>query len=59
MILDVVSSGETRLNEISNKAKINNTGNTSTHLNTLINLDLIEKKIPFKWQHVLAWGSPR
>lgn len=47
MILDVVSSGETRLNEISNKAKINNTGNTSTHLNTLINLDLIDKKTPF------------
>ena len=25
----------------------------------IINFFKIEKKIPFKWQHVLAWGSPR
>lgn len=47
MVLDVVAGGTTRLNEISTKAKVNNTGNTSTYLTTLNNLDLVERVTPF------------
>lgn len=45
-ILDVVAGGTTRLNEISSKSKVNNTGNTTTYLKTLINLDLIKRVTP-------------
>lgn len=46
-ILDVIASGTTRLNEISSKAQIHNTGNTSTYLNTLNNLDIVKREVPF------------
>lgn len=47
MILDAIATNSTKLTEISDKAKIGNTGNTSKYLNTLIGLELVEKEIPF------------
>lgn len=47
MILNAISSGATKLNEISNKAQINNTGTTSKYLETLKGLGLIEKEVCF------------
>lgn len=47
MIINAISSGATRLNEISTKSQINNTGNTTSHLNTLRGLEIIEKEICF------------
>lgn len=46
-ILTAVASGATRLNEISTKSKINNTGTTSKYISTLINLGIMGKEICF------------
>ena len=47
-ILNAISSGATRLNEISTKSGISNTGNTTKHLDLLITLGIVEKKHSFK-----------
>jgi len=47
MVLNAIASGATKVNEISNKARINNTGNTSTYLKTLESLGIIKRVIPF------------
>ena len=47
MIINSICSGATRLNEISTKSQVNNTGTTTKYLNTLRNLDIIEKEICF------------
>ena len=45
MIINAVSSGATRLSQISTKAQINNTGTTTKYLDTLKSLGIIEKEI--------------
>lgn len=47
MIINSISTGATRLNEISTKSQVNNTGTTSKYINTLRELDIIEKEICF------------
>lgn len=46
-ILNAVASGATKLNEISTKSKVDNTGTTSKYIETLINLGIMEKEICF------------
>ena len=46
-ILKAVASGATRLNEISTKSKVNNSGTTSKYITTLINLGIMKKEICF------------
>lgn len=43
-ILNAVSSGATRLNEISTKAHVDNTGNTTKYLNSFVDLGIITKE---------------
>jgi AAA+ ATPase superfamily predicted ATPase len=47
MIINSICSGATRLNEISTKSQVNNTGTSTKYLNILRNLDIIEKEICF------------
>jgi AAA+ ATPase superfamily predicted ATPase len=47
MIINSICSGATRLNEISTKSQVNNTGTATKYINTLRNLDIIEKEICF------------
>ena len=47
MIINSICSGATRLNEISTKSQVNNTGTTTKYLNTLRSLDIVEKEICF------------
>lgn len=47
MIINAISSGATRLNEISTKALVNNSGTTTKYLDTLKSLDIIEREVCF------------
>lgn len=47
MIIHSISSGATKLNEISTKSQVNNTGTTTKYVTTLTNLDIIEKEMCF------------
>lgn len=47
MILHSISSGATRLNEISTKAQINNTGTTAKYLSVLRDMDIVEREVCF------------
>lgn len=46
-ILNAIASGATRNHDISTKAHIRNSGNTSKYLSTLITLDIVEREFPF------------
>lgn len=48
MILDAIAYGATKLNEISDKAKIGNTGNAVTYINNLIDLGIVERQVSIK-----------
>ncbi len=46
-VLNAIASGATRVNEISTKSGISDTGNTSKHLDLLIKLGIVEKIYSF------------
>lgn len=47
MIIHAIANGATRLNEISTKGQIHNTGTTTKFIDTLRGLDIIEKEVCF------------
>ncbi|MGB4613415.1 MAG: ATP-binding protein [Erysipelotrichaceae bacterium] len=46
-IINAIANGATRLNEISTKSGVNNTGTTSKYLDLLITLGIVEKEYSF------------